>query len=446
MKKILDFIALIREFIFMLFVKARAGLNLQLFAGEAVDYNTNVTTDVGLSAEMRTYYEKQLLRRVVPYLVHNQFGQKKPIPKNGGKTVNFRRFLSLGKALTPLTEGVTPKGQKVRVSKVEATVQQYGAYIAESDILQMTAIDPIIEEDTKLIAEQGGLTLDTITRDVMQSTTSVFYAPKKAISDGVETRTAVTSRKDIDASCIIDAKLITQVEAALKNQGAKPFEDGYYVWIIHPFVSCDFMNDKRWIDVNKYNDAKNIYQGELGRFSKFRFVESTEAKVYKGADLAEDSETLKVDNALGYTGAISSIAFDGGTVKEDALEGRYILINGVKAEVASNTTSAITLVEATDFGTVADNAVIYPGEAGKQNTAVFGCLALGTDAYGITNIEGGGLEMIVKPLGSGGTADPLNQRATVGWKATHVAELLNSQHIIRVECSSEMGEDITEEN
>lgn len=449
MKKIFNLIKLLVTTLFMsLFHPTEYShkLNLQLF-DDSPELNTNVTTDSGLSPEMQIYYDKQLLRRVTPYLVHTQFGQKRNIPKNGGKTINFRRFLSLGKALTPLTEGVTPKGQKVRVTKIEATVSQYGGYVAESDMLRMTTIDPIIDEDTKLISEQGGLTLDTITRDVMQSTTSVFYAPKKTLdSNGKEVRTPVTSRKDIDQTCVLDAKTVTQVEAALKNQGAKAEEDGYYIWIIHPFVSCDFMNDKRWIDVNKYNDAKKIYQGELGSFSKFRFVETTECKIYKGAPLADDSETLTVNYSSGYSGEVTSIAFDGGIVEPHALIGREILINGVKARIEDNTANTITLVSAVNFGNVADNAVIFPGEGGKENTAVFGCLALGSDAYGVTNVEGGGMQIIVKPLGSAGSADPLNQRATVGWKATHVAELLNSQHIIRVECGSEMGDNVTEEN
>lgn len=55
---------------------------LQLFAGEM---NTNTTTDSGLSKEMKTFYDKALIRLAEPELVHDQFAQKRPIPKNGGK-------------------------------------------------------------------------------------------------------------------------------------------------------------------------------------------------------------------------------------------------------------------------------------------------------------------------------------------------------------------------
>ena len=40
--------------------------------------------------------------------------------------------------------------------------------------------------------------------------------------------------------------------------------------------------------------------------------------------------------------------------------------------------------------------------------------------------------MIIKQLGSAGTEDPLDQRATAGWKAIKVAERLVEEYMIRV--------------
>jgi hypothetical protein len=74
--------------------------------------------------------------------------------------------------------------------------------------------------------------------------------------------------------------------------------------------------------------------------------------------------------------------------------------------------------------------------AGASGADVYSTLILGDDAYGVTEIEGGGLEHIVKQHGSAGTADPLNQRATCGWKGTKVAELLVPQYIVRIETTA----------
>ena len=86
--------------------------------------------------------------------------------------------------------------------------------------------------------------------------------------------------------------------------------------------------------------------------------------------------------------------------------------------------------------TVEDNAILYPGEAGAQGRDVYATLVLGADGYGTTEITGGGLEHIVKQLGSAGTGDPLNQRASVGWKATKVAVRLDDSAIRRIETCS----------
>lgn len=75
-------------------------LNLQLLAeGDGPEVNT--TLSPGLSAENKTFYDKQLIRRAKAKLVHDQFGQKRNIPKGSGKTVEFRQFASLPKATTP---------------------------------------------------------------------------------------------------------------------------------------------------------------------------------------------------------------------------------------------------------------------------------------------------------------------------------------------------------
>ena len=76
-------------------------VGLQMFAD---NLNTNVTTDSGLSVENKTFYDRALLESAKPNLVHSQFGQKRPIPKNGGKKIEFRRYNALPKALTPLPQ------------------------------------------------------------------------------------------------------------------------------------------------------------------------------------------------------------------------------------------------------------------------------------------------------------------------------------------------------
>ena len=317
--------------------------SLQLFAGAL---NTNVTTDSGLSAENKTFYDRTLLESAKPNLIHSQFGQKRPIPKNGGKKIEFRRYGALPKALTPLTEGVTPDGRKLTVTAIEAEVHQYGDYVALSDVLDLTAIDNNVLEATKAIGNQAGLTLDTITRNILQAGTNVQYCPKV----GASGTTAVTSRADIDATCKLTVDEIKKAVATLKANNV-PKISGSYVAIIHPYAAYDLMSDPAWEEMHKYTTSDNMYEGEIGRIAGVRFVESSEALIVKTS----------------------------------------------------------------------------------TNPAVFCTLVLGDNAYGITEVTGGGLKTIIKQLGSAGTADPLDQRSTVGWKAMQTAEILQQNYMIRIE-------------
>ena len=401
--------------------------------------NTVQTTE-NLSAEMKTFYDMTLLDEAGANLIHDQFGQKRPIPANGGKVINFRKFAPLAKATTPLTEGVTPDGKQLSVSTVTGTVSQYGDYITQSDVLELTALDNTILESAKLLGRQAGATLDTVVRNVLHSGTNVLYADK--VSGGSVTE--ITSRAALDEDCGLTVELIQRAVAKLRAQNT-PTINGKYVGIIHPYAAYDLMRDPEWIDAHKYANPENLYEGEIGEIAGVRFVQSTEAKIYSGADLASNSRTLKINKGAGYSGAITTVDFDGGTVAADALIGRVIQINGVNAKVTDNTTTSSTFAS-TNFGTITDNTDIYPGEGGAEGLAVFGTLILGDGAYGVTEVSGGGLEIIVKQRGSSGAADPLDQRSSVGWKALKTAELLIENYLLRIESVSPKFSGTAKEN
>ena len=410
-------------------------IDLRLFDASYVQTNkttdTTATTFNDLSGEMKTYYSDYLIDLAEPELVHAQFGQKHPIPKNGGKIIEFRKYDPLPKMLTPLSEGVTPSGQKLNMGVLTATVKQYGGFIELSDVLLLTAIDNNLVQATQLLGSQAGRTLDTVVRDIITAGTNVQYAEGQ-----VSSRSALVGGDATPANnhyLTVDA--VRRAVRALRVMNT-PRINGDYVGIIHPDAAYDLMSDPKWVNVKTYSDPEGIYEGEIGKIEGVRFVESTEAKVFHGADLASDSRTLAVN------GAVSSgteITFDGGTVAAHALKDeanpRKILVGGKVFTVVDNTTNKITVKE-TISSTIADNAVIYPGEGGAGGRDVYATLILGANAYGVTEITGGGLQHIVKQLGSAGTADPLNQRATAGWKAMLTAEILVDAYMVRIETAS----------
>lgn len=241
-------------------------MNLQLFADP--NPNTQTTGSSGMTADMKTYYEKRLIDYAEPNLVHDQFADKYNIPANGGKTIEFRKYDSLPKAMTPLEEGVTPDGESLNVSTVTSTVSQYGKYITISDVLKMTAIDNNIIQALKILGSQAGKTLDAITRDILAGGTNVIRAGARA------------SRSLLTTSDKLKPIVFFQAAAQLEAMNA-PKIDGCYVAIIHPYTAFDLMTSDEWIDVHKYADPKSIFEGEIGKLGNIRFVSTTEAKIWK---------------------------------------------------------------------------------------------------------------------------------------------------------------------
>lgn len=329
--------------------KSLLRLNLQLFA-------TTMTTETGsLSAEMKTFYEKRLLDQAEPLLVHNQFGDKYPIPAGSGKKIEFRKYSALPKALTALTEGVTPAGNSLTVTTVEGTVKQYGDWIQLSDMLQMTAIDNNVVQATKLLSSQAGRTLDTVTREVLAGGTNVIYAPK--VVDGAETE--VLSRSTLTPECVLTPFVVMRAAATLEAMNT-PKINGSYVLITHPYCRETLQESPGWVDVVKYKEGNNTFSGEIGKIGDVRVVTTSEAKVIN------DSTCPVVESSTYYS--------------------------------------------------------------------VFTSLLLGANAYGVTELENGGLQHIVKQLGYG--EDPLNQRSSCGWKATSVAVRLCEEYMVRIESLS----------
>lgn len=401
-------------------------INLRLFDG---NLNTNVTTDSGMSVEMKKFYDDRLIDLAGPNLVYNQFGQKRNIPKNGGKTIEFRKYDSLPKATTPLTEGITPDGHKLNTTNIEATVHQYGDFIALSDVLLLTAIDQNLLEAVRLLGDQAGRTLDTITRDILCAGTNVQFGTGRRT-----TRYALVGGSDTAANNdYMSVDTIRRAVRALKVVNAQKI-NGYYVAVIHPDAAYDLMSDPKWQYPHQYQDTTEIYEGEIGRIEGVRFVESSEAKVFHAADLSAAARTLTVASKEGKVITIDETLT---SADQTALVGRKILIAGAVYTVKAAAASTITVIDTETLGSgVADNAVIYPGEAGAAGRDVYATLLIAENAYGVTEVTGGGLSTIVKQLGSGGTADPLDQRATAGWKALHTAVRLVEQYMVRIETAS----------
>ncbi len=410
--------------------------SLRLFgAGDVINTTLSAAEGNDLSAEMKTFYDKALIELATPNLVHDQFGQKRRIPKNGGKSVEFRCFSTLPKATSAITEGVTPTGNKLNVKAIVATPEQYGDYVELSDVFEMTSVDNAIVEATKKLADQAGRTLDTVVRNELCGGTNVMYCPKIA-SDGTETE--VLLRENLADSSVLTVKEVYRAAAELKAMNA-PKIDGYYVGIVHPYVAYDLIRDAgdSWMNVGEYNVPSGRFVGEIGAVGGVRFVESSEAKIFAPAKICGQTKFKVLYADTESTGLLVSGEYSD-EIYEEPIE---ILVGGEKAYVnkvtVSDGSSTFHLTEALSTQHATDTDIICTGGT-NDGRSVFCTLILGADAYGVTEMEGG-IENIIKQKGYGN--DPLNQRSSVGWKAFKCAKRLVEEYMIRIESVSEFSSD-----
>lgn len=409
--------------------------DLQLFWTERVDAGTlevnpvNVTTQESMQVTMKDFYSDYLLENAREAMVFTQFGKETPIH---GNTVEWRKFNTFPKALTPLTEAVIPEGKTFGMTHITASTTQHGDYTVISDRLELEAYDDIIAGATEEMGAAEGETYDTLTRNIITAGNSVLYAPQ--VADGEEVN-QVDSRINVSDACILSSKVVARAATWLKKNKA-PLINGSYVALIHPSQAYDLRQEKGWLDAHIYADVTPIFNGEIGKLHNVRFIESTAVKVFAGANLTTESRNVTVKTAVsaGTTVAVTeAITADEAT----ALAGRKVMDEDANVyEIASATagvagSASLTLKAA---ATISKDTVLYPAEGGYLGAAVYASLFMGKDAFAVVKPDGEGMQMYIKDKSEVG--GPLEQFSTIGYKFNHGAKILYEERLLRVETGS----------
>lgn len=290
----------------------------------------NPETTSSLSGNLHTYYHKGLLETAKKNLKLWALGKHKLHPRGNGTDSYMLKFGHVSASTSALTEGVVPGSATIATNKYTVTVSQYGQYVGLSDFLIMTSIDPVLEDVSNELGYTAALSTDQIIRDnlIANATTSIQYVGSGNTADN-----------DIAANEIFTAQDALKGVRILRGTDAPAFDDGLYVWVVHPYISVDIQSDTSaggFIELNKYVQglANGPLNGEIGKVYGARVVES------------------------------------------------------------SNMTSA----------------------ANASTVNVYRTFMLAKDAYAVTAFDEDHIDLIVKQAGSAGTADPLNQIATAGYK------------------------------
>ena len=244
----------------------------------------------GMTNEMKQFYDKKLLDVAEKQYVFMGFGDKRPIPVRGGKSIEFRRFerITVTAGSYTLTEGTPPTETNATVSNVQATISQYGMYSRITDVLNLQAYDPVIAEYTKAYGEAMAEALDVVVRNVLSGATTIQYASTATVV-GTSGAGAVGSGGYLNAAELLEAKR-TLERAGARKVGAE------YICLIHPDNEKDLFEDPDIVDNFQYAGARGpgnpLFQGEMGNWMGIKFIKSNNLRIrtsygMSGADVYE---------------------------------------------------------------------------------------------------------------------------------------------------------------
>lgn len=341
-----------------------------------VVFNDTLSDLTASTANMATaaYFSRLMLTNAKYKNYFDRWAEPIDLPQNEGSTVIVRRYTHLALAISPLTEGVPPAGKTPALDDFQATVSQYGDYIASSDFLKLTTKDEAMTRWAKLLGEQEGYSIDVVKRNTSDGGTTVIYSNGTARTDVI----SPVDQNDLD-------RAITTLESngaeklfgggdAMMEQNTSPAEPAYAA-VIHPRV---------WFTI------QNFSPGPAG----FQY-----ARQYNGA---------QKDEAGRYKNLAFFVAHDGSGL-------------GAGARVRTGAGGTSSLVRNTS------------GTADVYETVIFS--KYGFNSIRLSN---GSSSMFVKVVGSSGALDPINQVGSMGWKVNTTQMRTNENWICRIEHAAEL--------
>ena len=282
------------------------------YTGDAVAANPSTNT---LAPELKTFYDTELLENARTEMFYAQFGRKQRLPKNGGTTIEWRKFNTFARA-SELKEGVIPTGQQFGSSSLTASISQYGTYTSITDKLEMRAYDNVILAATEEMGASAAATQETLIRDALLVGTNVMYCDNVDVNGNVistptspATMGAGGGSSNSDGWALLTPTMVNKAVTKMKKDRV-PRINGKYYAVIHPSVAYDLRQSKEWIEVHKYAATSEIFNGEIGELHGCRFIEDTFAPILGGSYIYSGSTTYK-NKSNGVTYATYFFGKDG---------------------------------------------------------------------------------------------------------------------------------------
>lgn len=350
-------------------------------------------TNHGYQIRPELFYDKQLLDTIrldESHFVFYRLANTTPIQGNAEK-LQIRRWAPLQAHIEPLSEGVPPFSDKGSMESYEIGTFSYGRYMEFTDRVSFETIDPVIAHYTKEYAIVAMETLDLLAREALTTVAQAAFANSKANFETLEIG---------DVPTLNDLRIIA---LSMKKQLVKPRNGNRYHVIGTPDFFFDMISDplvEKYMTINQ--STKGFYE-DMGPIPAMFGLEFY--------------ETMHIDDSGEYTTAdgtyLRVFKNKGGSYEYQNLDA-----NTAKVEAEDN------YVRDSRTG---QKASYIPGltkwniPEGFNELKVHRIFVLGADCLTRTEIAGqGNAKMYVKPLGSAGVLDPIDQRQSIGFKINSV--------------------------
>ena len=350
-------------------------------------------TNHGYSIRPELFYDKQLLDTIrldESHFVFYRLANTTPIQGNAEK-LQIRRWAPLEAHTVPLAEGVPPMSDKGSMESYEIGTFSYGRYMEFTDRVDFETIDPVIAHYTKEYAIVAMETLDLLAREALTTVAQSAYAKARANFASLEIG---------DTPSLNDLRVIA---LSMKKQLVKPRNGNRYHVIGTPDFYFDMISDplvEKYMTINQ--TTKGFYD-DMGPIPPMFGLEFY--------------ETMHIDDSGEYTTTegtfLRVFKNESGTYTYQNLDAATYRVNAEDNYVRdSRTGKKASYIPGRKVWNIPENF---------QELKVHRIFVLGADCLTRTEIAGqGNAKMYVKPLGSAGVLDPIDQRQSIGFKINSV--------------------------
>lgn len=391
------------------------------------------------------YIAAQTLKRVNRDVIVYGLGKKEKLPHRYSKTFQYTRYEKLDLPYSPLSEGVTPSsGSDMNISTVQAVMDQWGSFVNLSDVAQITAKHPALQQAIQLLGEQASETIDREAIKLLLSNTNVTY-PGAAIS-----------RATIAAADYMDTLTVKKVVADMRKQGARTRMGRLFFGLLDPFVEMDLAEDTTFKEAASYSNIMALQNGEVGIWMGVRWVcsnllptiqrlgDPAFATSATAGSLANATtyyaKVVQVDNSLGFEVGVSQEVSAATGAGDTSMDITMPAATGYTYNVYFGDTSGQTYLQSeqnaaaavVNVGAVPASSDLPPAEP-AVGVEVHYSWVLGDEAFAVPELMS--LQTFLTPA-QASDSDPLLQRRKASWKVMFKPVICNELFLERIESAS----------